>query len=433
MTAAAAAGLLVSAVLAEQATVKTKDGQTFQGDVTEQGENVIVTIHGVQTVLQKANVASIEYVTNYDEDYKARLAKLDPKDIAGRVAMAREAFDRRRYELARDTLEGALSIDPNSREASDMLDLVQRQIRLERARTEPAPPRIPAAAAPTPPVQRNLLTAADVEKIRKKELKPTDAGVRIRLEGDVKRRFAESQNMPFAELNAQPLIVQALAIMDKGDDSMKSQVRVLSDPHSMAEYRRQVQPAVLLNCATSSCHGGPAGGKFILFTPADNELVAYTNFYIMQKFQKKPPEPAPGAAEGGGGGIFGGSAQRLIDRGHGDASLLVNYGLPTNIAESDHPPVNGALIKPVFRSREDARLKAVVEWMNNSLVQVEPDYQIDYTPPTAETLSGATQPATAPAEPAPAPTPAPAPAPTPLPTPPRPTAGTRPSAATPSR
>ncbi len=384
-----AVALVASVLLAEPSTVKTKDGQTYRGEVKERGDNLVINIHGVETVIPKSNVASVEAVGSYDAEYRARLAKLDPKDVAGRIALAREAFDHRRYDLARDTLEGALAIDPNSREATEMLELVQSQIRLERNKTDnpagPTTPRpMPAGQAA---IERRLLTPADVETIRRKELKNTDAGVRIRFDGDVKKRFADDQNTPFATFNSLPQVEQATQILDKGDDSMREKVRVLSDPQPLMEFRTQIQPLVLTNCAAGGCHGGPPGGGLILYKPADSDLVTYTNFYILQSYSKKAP------GEPSGGGIFGGSQRRLIDRGHGEQSLLANYGLPANISEIDHPLVNGKPITPLFRNKDDDRYKMVVQWMNNSLTQIEPDYAIHYTSPIAASQPAASQPA----------------------------------------
>ena len=86
------------------------------------------------------------------------------------------------------------------------------------------------------------------------------------------------------------------------------------------------------------------------------------------------------------GGIFTRPMEhRLIARGHGERSLLANYGLPPAIADFDHPPVRGRPIQPIFRNREDIRYRMLVDWMNTTLSPFEPDYGILYTPPMPTT------------------------------------------------
>jgi hypothetical protein len=372
----------VSSLFAGQGIVKTRDGQTLQGEIDDKPDYVKVTIHGVVTTIPRNEVESVEMVGEAATELRARLAKLDPQDAPGRVALAREAFEHREYELAREMLEAALAIDANDPEANRMLGIVNSQLRMERTKVDPAIPR-PAATRPGPmaQIERRLLTPADIEAIRRKELKSTDRDVRIRFDGDVKRRYAESQNMAYADFNAKTAVEQALAILDNGDATMKEQVRVQSDPPSIREFKTQIQPLVLASCATSGCHGGPAGAGFVLFSPADNDSLSYTNFFILQNYQRKA---------GSGGAVFGESSKRMVNRRRGDESLLANYGLPTNIAEYDHPPVNGKTITPVFRNKDDAKYRMVVGWMNDSLAQLDPDYGVHYTPPIASSVPAPT-------------------------------------------
>src|SRR6476619_2727309 len=94
-----------SLLFADQGIVKTKDGQVLQGEVEDKPDFVRVTIHGVQTTIPRSEVESVEMVGNAAADIRARVAKLGEQDAPGRVALAREAFDRREYELSREILE----------------------------------------------------------------------------------------------------------------------------------------------------------------------------------------------------------------------------------------------------------------------------------------------------------------------------------------
>jgi hypothetical protein len=384
---AAAASLLV----AKPGVVKTRDGTTFQGDVTSDDTSVYITSKsGIQTKLDKRNVASIEDADSAAEQFGKQLSQLAPNDVDGRIKLARWAYDNRQYTDARAALDSALKIDPNNRAATELMDTIQRQVRLERdagtggapagatAATRPAPPATqgaagaPGDAAPggeapagAPPEGQRFLSPADINTIRQLEWNRSDANVRARLKGDVKRRFIEYSNASVREFNALNVVDQAWEILTKGTPEMRKDVEILTDPASLAEFRRPtVQGRILAGCATAGCHGTAGAGGFQLFTVGDNEAVAYTNFYILQKYAK----------------TVDGRQQLMIDRAAPDTSLLVQYGLPAEVAEFDHPAVGA--YRGIFRGRNDPTYNALVNWMGKTLEIVVPDYGIEYTPPT---------------------------------------------------
>ncbi len=378
--------LLLAALLqAKPGVVTTRAGQAYEGDVTEEGAAVTVKTRGVPIVIQRADVASIEYLGTLDEQYAQRVASLGANDVDGRVTIARWAFDDGRYDLARNALESALTIEPSHVDAIAMMESVRVQVRLERLKKEAdarraaatGPATVPATVAstmPTPPPSpiepRNLLSADDINTIRQFELKRTDNHVRINFARDVKKRFTTAANMRPRDFNSLPQFEQLQRILREGTADMRRDVRIVSDPSSILEYRRNVQPLLLGSCATSGCHGAAGAGGLMLFAPADSEAVTYTNFFIMQTWARRP-ERQPGP--------FGAGERRLIDRVEPSNSLLLNYGLPANIAEFDHPQVNG--YRPIFRNRDDSGYRRIAEWIGSSLITVKPDYGIDYTSP----------------------------------------------------
>jgi len=177
--------------------------------------------------------------------------------------------------------------------------------------------------------------------------------------------------MTFAQFNRLSAVQQALAIIERGSDEMRQQVRIATDPSAIIEFKK-LQPLILTGCATSGCHGGPGGGNLTLFSPADTDPLAYTNFYILQKHQQKVEQDAA---------IFGGGVRRLLDRGHGAESLLASYGLPSSAPELDHPLVGGRPINAIFRGKDDPRYQQLVRWMNESLKRIEPNYGVEYDAP----------------------------------------------------
>jgi hypothetical protein len=396
--------LLAAHLSAKPGVVKTRDGQTYEGDVKEDGATVTVTARKVPLTIQRADIDSIEYLGTIDEQYQQRMAKLTEKDVNGRLDVARWAFDEGRYDLARDAVESALTIDPNSREANTLLESIRVQIRLERGKkggagtaearrmtTTPSDVTPTTAPATTVVDPRNLLTADDINTIRQFELKSNDTHVRINFARDVKKRFAAEQNMRVQDLNALPQFEQLQEILEKGTADMRRDVRIVSDPSSILDYRRSVQPLMLQSCATSNCHGAAGAGGLMFFSPADNESVSYTNFFILQTYSRRVAEqPGP----------FGPGDQRLIDRVAPARSLLLQYGLPASIADWDHPKVNG--YRAVFRNRDDNAYGRLFDWIRDGLKHPlgTEDYGINYTPPTGRSggrAAPATNPTTEPA------------------------------------
>jgi hypothetical protein len=368
--------LLATVLLARQGVVRTTDGQVIEGEIEEQGDSIIITVRGIRTIVPREQVQSIEYPPGVEEQFRQRHAELEPEDVQGRIDLARWAFDRREYALARDILEEALEIDARHMEAANLLDLVRSQIRMERTRrrAEEAPPADPdrPEAPPAPRgTDRPLLSPDQINIIRQKEMQaPQDLNIRIRFERDVRRRFVNGHPITMPEFNRLRPFEQAEMIIREGDPQMRHDVQILSDPLAMSDFRRSIQPIILAGCATSGCHGGATAGDFVLHSPANNDAAAYTNFYILQKY---------GVMVEARGGIFGpGMAERqLVDRSQPEQSLLVQFALQPAIADVPHPEVPGQQYRGVFRNRQDPRYRQFVTWIGSSLGVVEPDYQID--------------------------------------------------------
>src|SRR5687767_1647604 len=127
-------GLCASIAFAKPGVVKTRDGQTYSGEIDESNpEQVTVTSSAnIPTAIPRDRVATIEYAEDFEKKFRDRLSKLPPNDVPGRLKLAREAYDNRQYTLARDVAEQARQIDPNNAEAADLVNSIQSQIRLER-------------------------------------------------------------------------------------------------------------------------------------------------------------------------------------------------------------------------------------------------------------------------------------------------------------
>src|SRR5688572_13841975 len=114
-------GLSAATVLAKPGVVKTKNGQTYSGEIDESNPETITVTTGskIPTAVPRNSIASIEYAEDFEKKFRDRLSKLPPQDIPGRLKLAREAYENRQYTLARDAAEQARQIDPNNAEAAD--------------------------------------------------------------------------------------------------------------------------------------------------------------------------------------------------------------------------------------------------------------------------------------------------------------------------
>jgi hypothetical protein len=314
-----------------------------------------------------------------EEEFAKRRAALPPNDARSRIQLARWAFERQAYDLARDAAQEAIQIDRRNQEAQDLLRTIDAQRKLNRKAGDNRPPAagsVPPPAAEGPPANGAApransnpggglvrpLTADEVNRVRLLEWRG-DRNVRVRLLNDVKRRYlARARDITPAKFNNMDAVDQAWEIRKNGGEDLLNDIRLTNDPPAMQEFRTVVQRTLLTGCATAACHGGGAGSdRFALHLKADKEPEAYANFITLNKYQSKPQ---------------GGREAAMIDRTRPEDSLMIQFGLPRDAADLPHPEVEG--FRPVFRNRSDARYRQVVGWIADSLAPLQEDYGVPF-------------------------------------------------------
>lgn len=386
---------LAASVTARPGKIVTKDGKTWEGDITElPRENLIeVVIDGKRHRFSMANLArKPEYSDpapestpaqpaapgqTPEQEYEKRRTAIADNDAAGLVRLARWAFERKMYDQAFDAAQDARNADPRNREAQDLLRTVDAQRRLNRKAQQPPPGGRPGPVVPapgiTPPPGGNApakatsnglvrpLSPEEVNRMRLLEWRG-ETGVKIRLLNDVKRRYLARADMQPAEFNRLNAVNQAWEIKKKGNPELLNDIRMTNDPPAFQDYRTIVQRAVLSTCATTACHGGGAGSdRFALHPRADHEGEAYANFLTMHKYQFKPEK---------------GRQASMIDRNRPEDSLLIQFGLPANVSNMPHPEVDG--YKPLFRTVNEPRYKQFVRWIADDLSPLLEDYGVPF-------------------------------------------------------
>src|SRR5438270_13286129 len=59
--------LLASVLCARPGVVKTRDGQTFQGDITEEQDQLVVDRTGIRTAVPRDTIQSVNYADSIEE------------------------------------------------------------------------------------------------------------------------------------------------------------------------------------------------------------------------------------------------------------------------------------------------------------------------------------------------------------------------------
>src|SRR5205823_6038444 len=106
--AAFAAGLGAAAAPACADTLALKDGRTVEGRVVKDGETYRVVSRFGETEVAAKDVATWTKSAPLETEWRARSAKLDPKDAAGRADLAKWLADAGRPDEAAATARAAL-------------------------------------------------------------------------------------------------------------------------------------------------------------------------------------------------------------------------------------------------------------------------------------------------------------------------------------
>ena len=369
--------LSTSVLLAKPGIVKTHDGRTLEGDVTERADGVIVSIRGISSTIARDNIESVTYTGTIEEQYKKKLEALPATPTAkDHIDIARWLFDSKSYELARKEADAALRLDANSAEANTLYSTIQSQLRLEANKSTTGTGTTPAGPTPVVPKPATVLgegpahTAAmhkflspdEINQVRQAEWSKDDNSVKISLTPETKRKYIESAQVNASAFNALTPQEQAREILEKGTAEEKSKIRITGDPAVFAEYKRVIQPLILNNCAAAGCHGGPAGGKLFLYGSPESDAASYTNFYLIMTTRLS----------------IGGAERMMVDREYPDKSVLVEFGLPSELTKVSHPEVKGNTWRSLFRGTEDAQYKTFMKWVGK-LVPKQPSYGVNFT------------------------------------------------------
>jgi len=365
MAALALCALAATTQPSKSGVVQTLQGQTFQGVITQDDKFVtVMQANNTGVRLDKRNIAKITYVATIDDQFNDKLSKLAADDVQGRIDLAKWASDQQRADLAVTALDQARKIDPSNQDAAVALGNAQRQV--DQNNGGGAAPAAPGAGAPKaapsakgPVVVHRLFTDDEVNRVRQKEMSADDPTVHVRFDNGVVNRFLAAGGYDAATFRQLPAIQQGIEIITNGDASMANDVRIVTDPQPLLEFRK-IYPLIASSCASNACHGGTMGGNFGLFSGSSAATV-YTNYYILQTYTK----------------TIGGTQYRTVDRATPDRSLVLQFALPAGMADVSHPVVAGYRAR--LRTREDPIYQQILGWING-LSPIAPNYGVAVSP-----------------------------------------------------
>jgi hypothetical protein len=363
-----------------EGTVVLHNGQTRTGVVVEDNfDYVLLDVEGVYVRFKRELVERLVLEPRFEELYADYKASLKPGMYERHLALCRWLMDEERYELAVAELEALLE-QKELGEAIRMLRIARAHVALKRDTRKDrdssdssradrgAPSRLEARRA----YLDQMISDADVNIIRVYEIDfehPPKVAITRETVTRLLERYGENRLIPAGEsarqelLRAEPLQIVRL-MFDLQARAMYPEIRVMSEPHAMNRFRQDVHDRWLIqNCATSRCHGGDSGGRLRLHHRYYKEpRVRYTNFLILERF----PDDEQWS---------------LIDYQRPAESLLIQYGLPREVARKPHPDVPGW--QPVFRRTDDRMIRDTVAWID-SMLKPRPDYPVEYEPPMPE-------------------------------------------------
>ncbi len=354
--------------------IKLKRGGELVGTVVEVDGKYEITSErfGVVTI-EKTRVALIEDYTTPQQEYQKRLAKIALKSPQDRVELGKWAMEQKLWESAKEQFTEALQLKEDYERASLLLRYVNGKIAASQKATKnpsvrPATGPLVASATFDP---KWLVTEAEINRIRMSELRPEDRRVRVKFLNKLEDRFIDQMlgkgdfSQPnfatkFRRMKPAAKAMYILDNLDRVDPEMVNDIVIASDPQFMIEFRQRVWPILSSFCARIECHGGEKPlGRLRLFKKPGS-AAEYTNFLILDYYESK--------------------GMKMIDRDHRDTSLLLQYGLPRDLAKYPHPV---PLRRTPFQNRQSVNYRRVRQWVDSLMGPPEPDYDVKLRLPWA--------------------------------------------------
>jgi hypothetical protein len=382
-----------SADEARQAKAIMQDGRVLEGRLVLQNERVVVLdIAGIETTLDRGDVADLQTQQTPQELYDRIRPTLKDSDLAGRLDLTRELTRRNAFALARRELSDLARLFPGE-PAIVRLDTqitAKEELAKQRVAVDDRPRNTQQSGGTrgndrTRPEESDLLNEQQINLMRVYEIDLTTEPRGITIDRETLDKFfsiyRDGNNRPLdvrgqREFRRQPGYEQLDAIFATRDRSLYDGVKISLDPPSLATYRSRVNGPYVLDYFIT--HFGPdaegTGPKLPLVRGRRNGVAeAYTNLYVLNAYEDGLGVP-------------------MIDRINPAESLLLQWGLPRERAT--HPAPEGVEgWEPAFRSVDDARFQTLVDWIRSLFPNPPDKYGFTFEPGQTDGEAGEAAPA----------------------------------------
>ncbi len=359
--------ILVEPEPGQTGVVMLRNGQVRQGVIIEDAfDYVLLEIEGVRAKLKREVVDYVRLEPTFEQLFADYKASIKPGMAQRHLALCKWLADERRYELAATELEELLT-NHDLPKAVRLLTIVEAQLALREKPTN-SDTQENEVEPDTRPDQ--FLTPEDVNIIRVYEIDFDHAPRIVITKKTVRKiieRYSDHELIPPSETGrsamyrAKPLELVHLLFSLRARE-IYPEIQVLTEPRSLNRFRLDVHNTWLMNnCTTSRCHGGTEAGRLFLHNRNYRDArVRYTNFLILERLELDPIWP-------------------LINYEKPTDSLIIQHGLPRELARRPHPPAKGW--KPAFRRTTDRMVGETVQWIE-SMLTPRPDYPVQFEPPS---------------------------------------------------
>jgi len=405
-----------SPVAAKTAAVHLKDrAQPITGQlVSENSEEVVLRIAGIQTTIARNRIDRIEFQLTPVEEFKQKRAELPDDAHNRRYMLARETYDRttsdRQQRLALDRaivseLEALVEDAEDLRQAELLLELTRNRIKRaaeqaereaeDAGRADDADATGPddengdgsSDAGPMggpPPLldeaQRNLIKVYEIAlnpQVRQQlrnlmrefglsgSARPPRVYVPPEAIDTLLSDFRDTRAIePFVggngdrELRRMDGHEQLQVIFEARASQLYDQVEVRDEPAVLKIWRTRIHPRMVIDYFAKHFNAEHIPGFRIHTRRSNREAQAYTNFLILRDLRV--------------------DGRDMINLNRPEESILVQWSLPRDAAKFPAPETPGW--RPYFNGLDDPRLARFARWVRQIYGR---DYPIDFEMPKA--------------------------------------------------
>ncbi|MBL7133222.1 MAG: hypothetical protein ISS78_03920, partial [Phycisphaerae bacterium] len=259
----------IAATAAGQTKVVTlKDGRKFTGEVTKTTTGYKVKIKLAVFIFAAEQVASITDVAKPEDEYKQRLAKIDPKNAEARLSLAQWAYKKGLLKIAKKEAEAALAIDRELEMATLLLRRVNTKLSLAtRPATTQAATRTNGGGTGKIP-EEWLVSMEDVYRIRIVEFKAekdrfgeVDTTATVSFRNNVVERFIDMMQGKSDDFDARKFRAMSAfkklkkILIETEQESIRKDILLKRDCKVMREFRGRIWPILVSRCGSLTCHG----------------------------------------------------------------------------------------------------------------------------------------------------------------------------------